>query len=377
MPIPYFSSGPCRKYHTFDSTSYPNALLHRSRQANDCKEVLIRTIQLTKEALNLPDGYEIMITQGSDTGAIETAFWNLLTQNGTTVLSWSNFGKKWKNDLSQQLKLENLESHQLDYQNMTYQDLVDLGKEIPSQNDLVFVWNATTVGVCVPDLEWLPRSHQGLVIVDGTSIVFAKDLPWERLDTVSFSWQKVLGGEAGIGMLVLSPKALQRLETYTPQWPVPNLLNLKDSRGRFNQSLITNNTTNTISFLLIDDYLQALEWWNNAYGTSQNAYNYLQEKLNWIDNWLTTIKDPKKLEYLIKDPKLRSPTGVTFLTDLTEDQLEQMHHYFETQMIALDIKSHPSTGKGVRIWVGPTVSFDDLKILFKNLSNYLFPPKKN
>lgn len=367
---PYFSSGPCRKYHSHDPSSYPDALLHRSRQAQDCRDLIASTINQTKEALKLPDGYQVIITQGSDTGAIEAAFWNLLTHNGTTILSWSNFGNKWRSDLEDQLKLRNLTVHELDHQTMTYSDLLEINNKIPQDDDLVLIWNATTVGLCLPDLNWLSPNHQGLVMVDGTSIVFAQDLPWERLDVVSFSWQKVLGGEAGLGMLVLSPNAINRLKNYQPEWPIPVILNLRNQKGEFNHILGKDNTTNTISFLLVDDYLKALKWWKGEYQNSSHAHQKLKEKLQWIDQWLEKHHD-LGLKYLIGNPSLRSPTAVTLKTSLSSEELKVLHTEFEKNLIALDIKSHPYAQEGIRIWIGPTIEFEDLKILFQHLERYL------
>ena len=248
-----FSSGPCTKRPGWSLQNLENASLGRSHRAREGKERLKQAIQLTREVLQVPDGHRIGIVPASDTGAVEMALWSLLGARGVDMLAWESFGSGWVSDVINQLKLEDVRKFEADYG--TLPDLAD----IDFDRDVVFTWNGTTSGVRVPDGEFIPADRQGLTICDATSAAFAQKLDFDKLDVVTFSWQKVLGGEAAHGMLILSPRAVERLESYTPPWPLPKVFRMTKG-GKLIEGIFEGATINTPSMLCVEDYIDALNW---------------------------------------------------------------------------------------------------------------------
>ena len=298
---PRFSSGPCSKRPGWNVNHLSTAFLGRSHRATQGKVLLKRAIEETRDLLELPDGYKVAIVPASDTGALELALWSLLGERGVDALTWESFGAGWVNDIKNQLKLENVRV--LD---AGYGELPDLAS-VDFDNDVVFTWNGTTSGVRVPNGDWIDADRKGLTICDATSAVFAQDLAWDKLDVVTFSWQKVLGGEAAHGMLILSPRAVERLLTYTPPWPLPKIFRLTKG-GKLIDGIFVGETVNTPSMLCVEDYLDTLNWARSVGGLSglqgradSNAavMSAWVEKTDWI-------------EYLCTDPQARSNTSLCF-----------------------------------------------------------------
>jgi phosphoserine aminotransferase len=248
---PYFSSGPCKKRPGWDVSKFDFESLGRSHRAKPAKEKLLKVIQQSKKILNLPDDYQVGILAGSDTGAVEAAMWNLLGPNGAEVLAWESFGLDWAKTITDQLKIEGNRVHKADYGK-----LPDLTK-INFDNDILFNWNGTTSGVKVPNADWIPDNRKGLVVCDATSAVFAMDLDFKKLDVITWSWQKVLGGEGAHGMIALSPKAVKRLESYIPKWPIPKIYRLT-SKGKLVDGIFKGATINTPSMFCVEDALDSL-----------------------------------------------------------------------------------------------------------------------
>ena len=257
--IPHFSSGPCAKRPGWSLSALTDAVLGRSHRSKIGKAKLKRAIELTREVLEVPADYRIGIVPASDTGAVEMALWSLLGARPVTMLAWESFGEGWVSDVSKELKLKNVTVLKAGYG-----ELPDLARVDPA-SDVVFTWNGTTSGVRVPNADWIKADREGLTICDATSAAFAQKLDWPKLDVVTFSWQKVLGGEAAHGMLILSPRAVERLETYKPAWPLPKIFRLTKG-GKLNQGIFEGETINTPSMLCVEDYLDALNWAKSAGG---------------------------------------------------------------------------------------------------------------
>ena len=259
---PNFSSGPCAKRPGWELSVLKNTPIGRSHRSKECKDKLNQAIVKSKQVLKLPDSYNLAIMTGSNTGALEAAMWSLLGYKGVDVLAWENFGKDWVIDVLEQLKIENVNSQVSDYGK-----LPDLGK-VNFKNDVIFTWNGTTAGVRVPDAKWIPDDREGLTICDATSGIFAMDIDFNKLDVITWSWQKVLGGEAAHGMLALSPRALKRLETYTPKWPIPKLFKLANKKKVIN-GVFEGATINTPSMICVEDVLDSLNWAESVGGTDE------------------------------------------------------------------------------------------------------------
>ena len=359
---PRFSSGPCTKRPGWFLENLKNASLGRSHRAAEGKARLKLAIDLTREVLQVPDSHRIAIVPASDTGAVELALWNLLGERGVDMLAWESFGEGWITDVVKQLKLDNTRLLRADYGKLPDLSLVDW------DHDVVFTWNGTTSGVRVPNADFIPENRKGLAICDATSAAFAQALDFEKLDVVTFSWQKVLGGEAAHGMLVLSPRAVERLETYTPPWPLPKLFRLTKG-GKLVESIFERATINTPSMLCVEDYLDTLSWAQSLGG--------LDALMNRADANLAVIQkfvaNSGWISFLAEDPATHSNTSVCLsIVDprfLSMDEnaqskfAKEMVASLEREGVAFDIGSYRDAPTGLRIWTGATVEKSDLQAL--------------
>ncbi len=354
---PNFSSGPCTKRPGYDLASLNTDTLGRSHRSAIGKERLQEAIDETSRLLNLPDGYRVGIVPGSDTGAMEMAMWSLLGPRPVDVFSWESFGAGWASDIAKQLKLDNARSITADYG-----ELPDFS-QANSDHDIIFTWNGTTSGVKVADADWIADDRAGLTICDATSAVFAMEMPWEKLDVTTFSWQKVLGGEGAHGVLVLSPRAVERLESYTPAWPMPKIFRLTKG-GKLIEGIFKGATINTPSMLCVEDYLDALDWVDRiggldaAIAKSEANLAVLSDfvaKNDWID-------------FLAKTPETCSNTSVCFQLKADADQVKQMIKLLASEKVAYDIGAYRDAPAGLRIWAGATVEQSDLIALLPWLS---------
>jgi len=349
---PNFSSGPCSKHPAYAVENLHIETLGRSHRSSLGKEILGRVCSETSELLDLPEGYRVGIVPASDTGAVEMALWSLLGPRPVDVLSWESFGKGWLLDITQQLKLEQVNSYTADYGN-----LPDLNQVSPD-HDIVFTWNGTTSGVKVPDGEWISDYRQGLTICDATSAVFAMPLPWEKLDVVTYSWQKVLGGEGAHGMLILGPRAVERLETYTPPWPLPKIFRLTKG-GKLNEGIFKGSTINTPSMLCVADYLDALAWVRGI-GGLEAAIRRAEKNLAVIDDF---VNRHDWVDFLARDKSQRSNTSVCLTVDLDNEQVKSMVRLLADEGVANDIGAYRDAPSGLRIWCGTTIEENDVKNL--------------
>ncbi len=359
---PEFSSGPCAKRPKWSLNILNTSVLGRSHRHEIARLKLQKLIDLTKSVLKIPKDYLIGIVPGSDTGAIEIAMWNLLGPRPVNMLVWDSFSSDWANDIESQLKLENVNIFKVDYGK-----LPDLTNN-QFNGDIVFNWNGTTAGVCVPNANWINTSRNGLTICDATSAAFAMDIDWQKLDVGTFSWQKCLGGEAGQGILVLSPKAVERINTYNPPWPIPKLFQLRKNR-KLNLDIFSGATINTPSMLCVEDFLDALNWTREVGGLSA-LINKSKKNLNTIKNW---ISDSHWADFLCEDINNLSSTSICLklvdpkIIDLpleTKNNIEKnIVKLLEDHKVAFDIGSYRSAPPGFRIWGGPTVENDDIKNL--------------
>lgn len=353
---PRFSSGPCAKIPTFSLDKLADAPLGRSHRAAVGKARLKAAIENTRAILGIPADYRIGIVPASDTGAVEMAMWTLLGARPVEMLAWESFGAGWVTDVVKQLKLDAV------VKTADYGEIVDLAS-VDTDNDVVFTWNGTTSGVRVPDGDWIKADRAGLTICDATSAAFAQDLPWDKLDVTTFSWQKVLGGEAAHGMIVLGPRAVERLESYTPAWPLPKIFRLTKG-GKLIEGIFAGETINTPSMLAVEDYLVALDW-----AASVGGMAGLQARANAN---LAAIEDfvakHDWLAFLAADPAIRSNTSVclTFAdTRITDgaDFAKAVAKRLETAGVAYDIGAYRDAPPGLRIWCGGTVETADVAAL--------------
>ena len=359
---PLFSSGPCPKRPGWSLESLDQALLGRSHRSKPGKKKLGEAINRTRDVLQIPEDYRIGIVAASDTGAMEIAMWSMLGERGVDLLAWESFGSGWINDVVNQLRLEGINRLEADYG-----QLPDLDK-VNFDNDVVFVWNGTTSGVKVPDGRWISDDRKGLTICDATSAAFAMELPWEKLDVVTYSWQKVLGGEAAHGMLILSPRAVVRLESWSPPWPMPKLFRLTKD-GKLNEGIFKGATINTPSMLCVEDYLDALKWAESESGLS-GLIKRSQQNLKIIENW---VEKTNWVDFLAEKPETRSNTSVClkitdpWFADMPADQkaetTKQMVALLEKEGAAFDIESYRDAPAGIRIWCGATVESSDVELL--------------
>jgi phosphoserine aminotransferase len=360
--VPHFSSGPCAKRPGWTSQKLNDALLGRSHRSKPGKAKLKRAIDLTREVLQLPADFRIGIVPASDTGAIEMAFWSLLGPHPVTVLAWESFGEGWVGDITKELKLKDVSVRRA-----AYGELPDL-RGIDPASDIVFTWNGTTSGVRVPNADWIAAERTGLSICDATSAAFAQPLAWDKLDVATFSWQKALGGEAAHGMLILSPRAVARLESYTPPWPLPKIFRMTKG-GKLNDGIFLGETINTPSMLCVEDYLDALEW-AKAAGGSKGLQARADANAKTIADW---VERTAWIDFLAADPRLRSNTSVCLkvvdpaVTRLSPDAqsafVKGIAAALDKEGVAYDIDAYRDAPTGLRIWCGSTVESSDVAAL--------------
>lgn len=349
---PFFSSGPCAKPPGYSPAKLATDSLGRSHRARIGKERLGYCIDLMRKILDLPDTHRIGLVPGSDTGAFEMAMWTMLGARGVTALAWESFGEGWITDAVKQLKLEPTVIR------AEYGRLPDLGA-VNWDDDVLFTWNGTTSGVRVPDGDWIAADRQGLSFADATSAVFAYDIAWDKIDVATFSWQKVLGGEGGHGVLILGPRAVERLESYTPPWPLPKVFRLT-SKGKLTEGVFKGETINTPSMLAVEDAIYALEW-----AIEMGGLHGLQARSNANAAALNKIVEERQwLGHLAADPASRSTTSVCLTVDGADEALiKAMAGALEQECAAFDIAGYRDAPPGLRIWCGATVDTADIEAL--------------
>ena len=357
-----FSSGPCAKRPGWNINLLKNSPVGRSHRSKECKNKLKEAIDKSKQVLKLPSSYSLAIMAGSNTGALESAMWSLLGCKGVDVLAWENFGKDWIIDILEQLKIENVTAHKADYGSIP-----DL-KKVNFKNDVVFTWNGTTSGVRVPDAEWIPDNREGLTICDATSGIFSMDIDFNKLDVITWSWQKVLGGEAAHGMLALSPRALKRLETYTPKWPIPKLFRLANKK-KLVKGIFEGSTINTPSMICVEDVIDSLNWVESVGGTNE-LIKISNKNLKIVEDW---VDNSNWIKFMNDDKKTRSSTSITlvikdewfkkFNEDEQKDVIKKIVTKLDSEGVAKDINGYPKAPPSLRLWGGATVQNNDMKIL--------------
>ena len=359
---PFFSSGPCAKRPGWTQEALKGALVGRSHRSKPGKAKLSDAIKRTKALLNLPDGYRCGIVPASDTGAVEMALWSLLGPKPVDLFAWESFSEDWVTDTVKQLKIANARVFKAGYG-----QLPDMTQYNPA-HDAVFVWNGTTSGVKLPDGDWISDAREGLTICDATSAAFAMDLPWEKLDVVTFSWQKVLGGEAAHGVLILSPRAVARLESYTPPWPMPKIFRMTKG-GKIVEGIFEGETINTPSMVAVDDYLDALTWAEGV-GGLKGLIARSNANLKVLEDWAAKSD---WAGFLAEDKAIRSNTSVcikvtdpwfeSLSDDAKADAAKKIASLLDKEGVALDIAGYRAAPAGLRIWCGATVDEADLKAL--------------
>lgn len=360
---PKFSSGPTTKRPDWSLSNLDTESLGRSHRAKQPKALLKKVIDDSKDLLGIPEDYLVAIVPASDTGAFEMAMWTMLGARGVDVLSWESFGAGWASDISSQLKLDDVR-----LMDAPYGELPNLSEVDAANRDVIFTWNGTTSGVRVPDADWIPDDRQGLTFCDGTSAVFAMDLPWNKLDVVTWSWQKVLGGEAAHGMLALSPRAVERLESYTPPWPLPKIFRLV-KKGKVGLDLFEGATINTPSMLAVVDQLDALTW-AESIGGLKGLIARSENNLKTISDW---VANTDWVDFLARDSKTISSTSIclsivdTWFSEKSEDDqralIKSMVALLDSEGVALDIGGYRDAPPGLRIWGGGTVESTDIEAL--------------
>ena len=349
---PFFSSGPCAKPPGWDAAKLATQVLGRSHRSKLGKNRLAYCIDLMRELLKLPDTHRIGIVPGSDTGAFEMAMWTMLGARGVTTLAWESFGEGWVTDAAKQLKLDPTIIR------ADYGQLPELG-QVNFADDVLFTWNGTTSGVRVQNGDWIPADREGLTFADATSAVFAYDLPWDKIDVATFSWQKVLGGEGGHGVLILGPRAVERLETYTPSWPLPKVFRLM-AKGKLAEGVFKGETINTPSMLAVEDAIFALEWGKSLGGADaliarSNANAAALQKLVAERDWLGN---------LAADESIRSTTSVCLTVQGADEAfIKKFAALLEAEDAAYDVAGYRDAPAGLRIWCGATVDTADIEAL--------------
>jgi phosphoserine aminotransferase len=360
--VPHFSSGPCAKRPGWNGQNLAGALLGRSHRSKPGKAKLKYAIDLTRDVLQVPADYRIGIVPASDTGAVEMALWSLLGPQPVTMLAWESFGEGWINDVVKELKLKNVTVLRA-----PYGELPDL-RSIDPANDIVFAWNGTTSGARVPNAEWIAADRTGLTICDATSAAFAQNLDWPKLDVATFSWQKAVGGEAAHGMLILSPRAVARLESYRPPWPMPKIFRMTKG-GKLNEGIFAGETINTPSMLCVEDYLDALQW-AKSIGGLKALQARADANAKAIADW---VERTAWIDFLTRDPALRSNTSVCLrIVDPAVARLsaeaqtalvKSIEAALEKEGVAYDVATHRDAPPGLRIWCGSTVEQSDVQAL--------------
>jgi phosphoserine aminotransferase len=349
---PNFSSGPCAKRPGYDVSKLDLSVLGRSHRAAIGKQALKSACLDTAKILGLPEGYRVAVVPASDTGAMEMAMWSMLGERPVDVVYWESFGQGWATDITKQLQLENTRVFSADYGQLP--NLADVNCE----NDVVFTWNGTTSGVKVPNADWIDANRKGLTFCDATSAVFAQNVEWEKLDVITYSWQKVLGGEGGHGMLILSPRAVERLESYVPPRPLPKIFRMTKG-GKLIDSLFTGATINTPSMLCVVDYLDALNWVESLGGVAATIAR--------ADKNLATIEafvaQHDWIEFLAQDNNNRSNTSVCLTLDLSPEQVKSVVKLLDENHVAYDIGAYRDAPAGLRIWCGATIENSNLEAL--------------
>lgn len=359
---PYFSSGPCAKRPGWSLSVLEDALVGRSHRATNAKARIKEVIDRSKSVLGIPEDYFCGIVPASDTGSVEMAMWSLLGERGVEMCAWESFGSGWTTDVLKQLKLEGVTRHEADYG-----ALPDFSK-VNFANDVVFTYNGTTSGVRVPDLNWIPDEREGLTICDATSAVFAMDLDYSKLDVVTWSWQKVMGGEGAHGMIVLSPRAVARLESYTPAWPLPKIFRLTKG-GKLIKGIFEGATINTISMLCIEDALDGLRW-AESLGGLPALLERSKANLDTIAEW---VENTDWVDFLAEDPKTRSNTSICLKitadwyqalpADEQAAKAKKIVKLLDAEGVGYDFGSYRDAPAGIRIWGGATVDTTDIAAL--------------
>ncbi|MDJ0848628.1 MAG: phosphoserine transaminase [Myxococcota bacterium] len=357
---PYFSSGPCAKRPGWSADALKEAVLGRSHRSKPGKAKLAEVIERSKAILGMPDDFRLGILMGSDTAAVEAALWSLLGARGVDVLAWESFGSDWVTDVVKQLRLDDVRVLEAEYGALPDLAQVDFAR------DVVFTWNGTTSGVRVPDARWIPADRDGLNICDATSAVFAMRLDWSRIDAVTWSWQKVLGGEAGFGMLGLSPRAVERLESHTPTWPMPKIFRLTKN-GKLSEGIFRGETINTPSLLAVEDALDALRWVESI-GGLDGCVERAEANLAAIAAW---VERAPWVDFLPEQEATRSCTSVCLrivdpaFAALDDDAraatAKKLTTLLEQEGVAFDVASYRSAPTGLRLWGGATVERSDLE----------------
>ena len=361
---PNFSSGPCAKRPGWKIENLINANTGRSHRSGEAKSKLKLVIDKSKDLLNLPDDYVVGIMPGSDTGALEASLWSLLGERGVDILAWENFGKDWIQDVVKQLQISNLTVHDVDYGQ--FPDVTKVNFE----NDVVFTWNGTTSGVKVPNAEWIPDNREGLTICDATSAIFAMPIDYKKCDVLTWSWQKVLGGEAAHGMIAMSPRAINRLESFKPSWPIPKVFRIANN-NKVIKGIFEGSTINTPSMICVEDALDGLNWAEKNGGlkflldTSIFSFNLIYD---WVqkNDWVTFLSENKSKEYL-------SNTGITFkicedwyLLKSEDEQrsiVKQICKILSDENVAYDINGYVKAPPSFRVWAGGTVESLNIELL--------------
>jgi len=359
---PNFSSGPCSKRPGWSLEALEGAFLGRSHRHKIGKQRLKEVIDRTRDILQIPEGFRIGIVPASDTGAIEMAMWSVLGPKGVEVLAWESFGKQWSEDIQKQLKFDDVT-----VRSAPYGELPDLSA-VDFSNDVVFTWNGTTGGVRVPNGDWIPADREGLTIVDATSAAFAMDMPWDKVDIATYSWQKAMGGEAAHGMLILSPRAVERIESHSPPWPMPKIFRMKKG-DKLREDIFEGVTINTPSMLCVEDAIDGLKWAESLGGldallgrvTANNAA---------LDAW---VQSAEWIDYICAEPAARSTTSVVLVVTADwfqamdeaaqRDAIKRFTGILEEEGVCLDIGSHRDAPPGLRIWCGATVEASDVAAL--------------
>ena len=356
---PMFSSGPCAKRPGWSTSILESAILGRSHRSAPAKARLKLLIDKTSSVLGLPNDYKVGIVPASDTGAFEMGMWSLLGARGIDVLVWESFSSDWANDIVNELRLSNCRILDADYGSVPELN------EVEFKRDVVFAWNGTTSGARVPNADWIPDDREGLTLCDATSAIFAQDLPWKKLDFITFSWQKVLGGEAGFGMVILGPKAIARLEEYTPKRPIPKIFRLSKN-GKINEKLFQGETINTPSMLCVEDALDAINWIENIGGLDASRKK-CDKNLLTLTKW---VEESQWADFLVDNEKNRSNTSVClkitdpwFLALHDEQQTaipKLISELLEREGVAFDINGYRDAPPGLRLWTGATVQNQDI-----------------